>query len=174
MSYNTQFKVKYHNIEQELIHKLKQKTSKEYDPKVNENSDVEYMYSSEDVLDICNKLYRDEFLSVFEAKDLNDDKINNGIKYIHNIMIQNVNFKQLIDEMANLTLNEFDKDKQFSSEQNESLKQLLLIGLFSQNMFYITHKCICQQIEVGIIDEELLVELRKHSIDLLKNLFGVY
>ena len=174
MSYNTQFKVKYHNIEQELIHKLKQKTSKEYDPKVNENSDEEYMYSSEDVLDICNKLYRDEFLSVFGAKDLNDDKINNGIKYIHNIMIQNVNFKQLIDEMANLTLNEFDKDKQFSSEQNESLKQLLLIGLFSQNMFYITHKCICQQIEVGIIDEELLVELRKHSIDLLKNLFGVY
>ncbi len=177
MSYNTQFKVKYHDIEQELIHKLKQKTPEEYDPKVNENSDDpevnEYEYSSKDVLDICNKLYRDEFLSVFGVEDLNDDKIDNGIKYIHNIMMTNENFKQLIDEMSNLTTTEFDKQQQFSSEQKDSLKQLILISLFSQNLFYITHKCICQQIEVGIIDEELLVELRKHSVELLKNQFGV-
>jgi len=169
MSYNTQFKVKYHDIEQELIHKLKQKTPEEYA----ENSDEEYEYSSQDVLDICDKLYRDELLSVFGAEEITDDKIDAGMKYVHNIMINNENFKQLIDEMSILTINEFDKNQQFSFEQKESLKQLILIGLFSQNLFHITHKCICQQIEASTIDDDLLVELRKHSVDLLKTQFGV-
>lgn len=169
MSYNTQFKVKYNDIEQELIHKLKDKTPEQYQ----ENPDEEHEYSTQDVLDICNKLYRDELLSVFGAEDLTDDKIDNGMKYINNIMMTNENFKQIIEEIANLTVNEFDKNQTFSDEQKESLKQLILITLFSQNIFYITHKCICQQIEVGIIDEELLVELRKHSVDLVKNPFGV-
>jgi len=169
MSYNTQFKVKYHDIEQELIHKLKNKTPEEYD----ENPDEEHEYSSEDVIDICDKLYRDEFLSVFGAEDLIDEKMDNGINYVYNIMMTNENIKQIIDEMANLTTNEFDKTNQFSDEQHKNIKKLLLISLFSQNLFHITHKCICQQIEVGTIDNELLVELRKHSIDLLKNQFGV-
>jgi hypothetical protein len=173
MSYNTQFKVKYHNIEQELMNNLKLKTLEEYDSNVNNNSDVEYEYSSEDVIDICNKLYRDEFLSVFEAEELNDDKIDNGMKYIHNIMMTNENFKQIIDEIANLTSNEFNKDQLLNFEQKESIKQLSLISLFSQNLFHITHKCICQQIEVGTIDDNLLVELRKYSVDLFKNQFGV-
>ena len=166
MSYNTQFIVKYHDIEQELINKLKQKTPQE-------NSDKEHEYTIEDVLDICIKLYRDEFLSVFGAEDINDDKIDNGMKYIQNIMMTNENFKKIIDETSNLTTNEFYKNQTFSEEQQDCIKQLILTSLFSQNLFYITHKCICQQIEVGIIEEELLVELRKHSFDLLKNQFGV-
>ncbi len=169
MSYNTQFKVKYNDIEQELIHKLKNRIPEEYQ----ENSDDEHEYSTQDVLDICNKLYRDELLSVFGAEDLTDDKIDNGIKYVNNIMMTNDNFKQIIEEMANLSINEFDKNQTVSNEQKESLKQLILIGLFSQNIFYITHQCICQQIEVGTIDDNLLVELRKHSVNLVKNQFGV-
>ena len=169
MSYNTQFKVKYNDIEQELIHKLKNKTPEEYE----ENSDEEYEYSTQDVLDICNKLYRDELLSVFGAEDVNDDKFDKGISYVYNIMLTNDSVKQIIDEMTNFTTNEFDKSKTFSHEQNESLKKLLLISLFSQHVFYITHKCVCQQIEVGTIDDDLLVELRKHSVDLLENQFGV-
>ena len=43
--------------------------------------------------------------------------------------------------------------------------------LFSQNLFHITHKCICQQIELGYIEENLLVELRKHSLDLINKQF---
>jgi len=157
MSYNTQFKVKYNDIKEELINKLKQKTSEEHE------------YSIEDVLDICNKLYIDELLSVFNIEDLNDDKIDNDIKYIYNIMMTNENFNLIINEMLILNTNEFDKNKEFTSEQQENLKQLVLTSLFSQHLFHITHKCICQQIETGLIDNELLVELRKYSIDLLKN-----
>lgn len=167
--YNTQFKVKYNDIEDELLHKLKVKTPQEYE----ENSDEEHEYSTDDVIDICNKLYRDELLSVFGAEDLTDDKIDKGMIYIYDIMMKNDKFKETINEMANLSSNQFLKDEEITSEKLESLRQLILISLFSQHLFHITHKCICQQIEVGIIDDELLVELRKHSVDLLKNSFGV-
>lgn len=160
--YNTQFKVKYKNIEQELINNLKNKIPD--DPKVNE-----YEYTSEDVLDICNKLYRDEFLSVFGAEDITDDIIDKGIKYIYDIMITNTKFKEIIDELSKFGINQFIKNEEISNEKTESIKQLLLLILFSQNIFYITHKCICQQIELGTIDDDLLVELRNHSIDLLEN-----
>lgn len=160
--YNTQFKVKYKNIEQELIHNLKNKIPD--DPNVNE-----YEYTSEDVLDICNKLYRDEFLSVFGAEDITDDIIDKGIKYVYDIMINNTKFKEIIDELSKFGINQFIKNEEISNEKTESIKQLLLLILFSQNIFYITHKCICQQIELGTIDDDLLVELRNNSIDLLKN-----
>lgn len=167
--YNTQLHVKYHDIENELLNKLKNKTHEEYE----ENSDEEYEYSNQDILDICNKLYRDEFLSVFGVEDFRDDKIDKCMKYVYDIMMNNEHFKEIIDEIAKITTNEFLKNECHSDEKQESLRQLILLTLFSQNIFYITHKCICQQIEIGLIDEELLVELRKHSIDLIKNQFCI-
>jgi hypothetical protein len=169
LMYNTQFKVKYNDIEQELIHKLKNKTPEEYA----ENSDEEHEYSSQDVIDICNKLYRDELLSVFNSDNLIDDKIDKGMIYVYDIMMKNESFKEMITEMENICTDTFLKNEELNVEKLESLRQLFLISLFSQHMFYITHKCVCQQIEIGLIDNDLLVELRKHSVDLLKNQFGV-
>lgn len=165
MSYDTHFKVKYNDIEQELINKLTHKTPKEPE----ENPDDEYEYSSEDVNDICNKLYRDEFLSVFGAEDIMDDKIDNGMNYVYDIMMKNEKFKQIVDEIIILTLKEINTNQEFNSEHHESLKQLILISLFSQNLFHITHKCICQQIEVGVIDDELIDELIKLFVELCQN-----
>ena len=39
-------------------------------------------YNKEDILLICDKLYRDELISVFNASNLLDDKIDNGMKYV--------------------------------------------------------------------------------------------
>jgi len=39
----------------------------------------------------------------------------------------------------------------------------ILLTLFSENVFYITHKCICQQITTGHIDAELLEELNQNT-----------
>ena len=171
--YNTQFKVKYNDIEQELMNKLKNKTSEEYkentdDPEVNEHE-----YSSQDVLDICNKLYRDELLSVFGAKDLMDDKIDKGINYVYDIIITNEKFKKLICDMEKIYIDEFYKNEELNFEKQDCVKQLVLISLFSQYLFHITHKCICQQIELGRIDDTLLDEFRHLSVDLLKNQFVV-
>ena len=101
------------------------------------------------------------------------DKIDKGMKYVYDIMMTNETFKETINKMANLTSNEFLKNEEITSEKEESIKQLILISLFSQHLFHITHKCICQQIEIGTIDHELLVEIRKHSVDLLKKNFGL-
>jgi len=167
--YNTGFKVKYNDIEQELINKLKNKTSEEY----KENTDNEHEYSSQDVLDICNKLYRDELLSVFGAKDLMDDKIDKGINYVYDIIITNESFKQIINEIEKLYNDEFYKNEESNFEKQDCVKQLVLISLFSQYLFHITHKCICQQIELGRIDDTLLVDFKQLSVELLKKQFIV-
>jgi len=91
--YNTQFKVKYNTIEVELINKLKVKTSQEDNEEHDEMKDLEndldndlendldndleddeenYEYTSQDVLDICNKLYMDELISVFDSENIFD------------------------------------------------------------------------------------------------------
>ena len=93
--YNTQFKVKYNDIETELIHKLQNEKKYETNRNQNDNADEktgEYIYNEQDVLDICYKLYNDELLSVFNAEDLEDNKIDNGMKYVYEIMMQNEKF----------------------------------------------------------------------------------
>jgi hypothetical protein len=172
--YNTQFKVKYHDIQEALVLKLKDKTEteKEDDPKVNENfddtEDSEYEYSSQDVLDICHKLYIDEFISVFNCDNLLDDKIDLGMKYVFDKMCMNPEFNNIIEEMSQIAMNTFLPNDEHDEQKLLDLKQLITLTLFSQDIFYIMHKCVCQQIELGTIDNELIVQLKSHSIDILK------
>ena len=155
--YNTQFKVKYNDIKEELTYKLKS-------PEYKETSDEEYAYTIDDILDICDKLYRDELLSVFDAEDIMDDKVDNGLRYVYDIMMKNEPFKEIIDEMTRLYISD-----DVSLEQQETMKQIIIISLFSQQLFHIMHKCICQQFDTGEIDEPLLVELKTHSVANIKN-----
>ena len=155
MSYNTQFKVKYNDIEKELMSKI--------------DLDKECSYSCRDVLDVCNKLYRDEFLSVFGLEYFENDKINEMIANVYDKMMTNIEFKEIVDNISNFCFKDFFLKKE---ENEESIKkQIILTTLFSQNLFFITHKCVCQQIELGTIDKDLLVELKTHSIDIFTNQF---
>ena len=153
--YNTKFQVKYNDIEKELISKIE--------------LDKECSYSCRDVLDVCNKLYRDEFLSAFGLEYFENDKINNMIVNVYDKMMTNIEFKEIIDNISNFCFKDFFLKKE---ENEESIKkQIILTSLFSQNLFFITHKCVCQQIELGTIDKDLLVELKTHSIDIFTNQF---
>lgn len=153
--YNTQFKVKYNDIEQELTNKMKN------------TKDDDYEYSMQDVIDICNKLYKDELLSVFGLDEFDDCKFNQCMIHIYDIMMKNDQIKQIILNMEAGIMNEIHFNN--TQQIQDSIRQVILLGLFSQNIFYIFHKCICQQIETGTIDDELIDDLRIHSIDLLKN-----
>ena len=166
--YNTKFQVKYYNIEKELL------------SKINVVKEHQYQYSPQDVLDICNKIYRDELLSVFELEYFEDDKMNEMIKNVYNELMINIEFKKIIDEMLQICFTDFFLDKmediplnlEQEKEREDSIKkQIILTTLFSQHLFYITHKCICQQLELGTIDNELLLELKTHSIDIFTNQF---
>lgn len=177
--YNTQFKVKYNDIEKELLIKYKQ-TNKD-DTLVEKDDDVEKDDGSveegipvKDILDICNKLYRDELLSVFGLQELDEEKMSASMDEVYDKMIQNIEFKKLMDDLKKLYIKEYLLNETLDTKEDEEeddtyqdLTKILLTSLFVQPLFYITHKCICQQFETGIIDNDLLVELRKNSIDLI-------
>jgi len=158
--YNTKFKVKYNDIEKELLSQ--------------EDLVKQYNYTSQDIMDICNKLYRDEFLSVFGLEYFENDKINEMITIIYDKMMTNMEFKQIIDDILQFCCKDpfLNINMPLKEEKEEEIKkQIILTTLFSQHLFYITHKCICQQIELGTIDKSLLVELKTHSIEIYKNQF---
>ena len=150
--YNTQFKVKYNDIETELVEKLNNMETTEY--------------NLEDVSDICSKLYRDELMTVFDVNFILDDRIDKGMKNVYEIMMANSNFKQLAYDLKD---NYFQEIIQHQGEED----QVLLMILFSQDIFYIMHKCICQQIELNIINDDLLVTLKQKCIETLLSLKNI-
>ena len=175
--YDTKFIVRYHDIQEELVLILKKEEEEE------RGVPVEYdQYSSQDILDICNKLYRDELCSVFYAEDIMDDKIDKGMRTVFDIMLVNPDFKAIIDKMKELLLlresKNLELELELESESDtvnlESVNYLdtinldtinleILLTLFSENIFYITHKCICQQITTGHIDTDLLEILNQNT-----------
>ena len=164
--YDTKFIVRYHDIQEELDLILKKEEEEEkYD-----------QYSSQDILDICNKLYRDELCSVFYAEDIMDDKIDKGMRTVFDIMLVNPDFKAIIDKMKELLLLRESKNVELEldtvtlgsvnldtinleSVNLATINLEILLTLFSENIFYITHRCICQQITTGHIDTDLLENL---------------
>ena len=173
--YDTKFIVRYHDIQEELVLILKKEEEEEnYD-----------QYSSQDILDICNKLYRDELCSVFYAEDIMDEKIDKGMKTVFDIMLVNPDFKAIIDKMKELLLLRESKNVELEldtvtlgsvnlgsvnldtinleSVNLATINLEILLTLFSENIFYITHKCICQQITTGHIDTDLLEILNQNT-----------
>ena len=170
--YDTKFIVRYHDIQEELVLILKKEEEEE------RGVPVEYdQYSSQDILDICNKLYRDELCSVFYAEDIMDDKIDKGMRTVFDIMLVNPDFKAIIDKMKELLLLRESKNVELESESDtvnlesvnlesvnlDTINLEILLTLFSENIFYITHKCICQQITTGHIDTDLLENLNQNT-----------
>jgi hypothetical protein len=167
--YDTKFIVRYHDIKEELDLILKK-----------DNEVDHYQYSSQDILDICNKLYRDELCSVFYAEDIMDDKIDKGMRTVFDIMLVNPDFKAIIDKMKELLLLRESKNVELElntvtlgsvnldtvnleSVNLATINLEILLTLFSENIFYITHKCICQQITTGHIDTDLLENLNQNT-----------
>ena len=162
--YDTKFIVKYHDIQEDLNIILKEK---------------EDQYSSQDILDICNKLYRDELCSVFYAEDIIDDKIDKGMKYVFDLMLVNPDFKAIIDkkkvllllkesknlelELDTVDLDVINLESGLDTVDLDVINLEILLTLFSENIFYITHKCICQQITTGHIDTDLLENLNQNT-----------
>jgi len=130
--------------------------------------DIEY--TMDDVHLICEKLYRDELLSVFEVETINDPNMDAGIKRVIKKMIDNTKFKQFLDEVKN-ELIDFTSVSGTPTEIDNvrrNAEYVIFITLFSQHVFYITHKCICQLFTVDDVDPNLLDRLKDKTISLFK------
>jgi hypothetical protein len=155
--YNTDFKVKYYDIETELTAK--------YD------NEPDGEYTKQDIFDVCNKLYNDELSTVFYAENIYDDKIDKGINAILEIIMKNLEFASIIEDAKSRLFLDLKPETNEEPEETEEKKRLelnsvhiVLIIMFSKHLFYLTHKCICQQILSGTIDNELLVSLKNELI----------
>lgn len=149
MFYNTTFEVKYFDIYKELTEKKK-----------NENNDE---YSLEDILDVCNKLYMDEYASVFYAEDILDDKIDIGMRKVLELMKENESFVSFLNEIYG-ELFGYDKelyDNNNNKQNNEDNQYYVFLSLFNYETFYLIHKIVCSQLNTSIINNDMLIDLKQ-------------
>jgi hypothetical protein len=161
--YNIDFEVKYNDIYNELLDK--------YAFNQLENSD----YDKEDITTICTNLYQHELIQVFYASSLLDSKIDNGIQRVFNEILSKYQPFTTILNRVKKYLFTYNEDVQLNNEQKQNLENnssyFLLLMLFSENLLYITHKCICQLTKRETIELPLLVNLESLLEETLRNRF---
>lgn len=150
--YNINFNVKYYEIEKELLEKVV-------------NGEMEY--SIEDIKVVCNKLYTDELTNVFYSENILDDKIDEGIKYILEVMFKNSDFVKLSNEIKELLM--FNKASDINNTYDYNANYIVILATFSFPVFWVMHKCICQQLTNENIDNNLLVMLKEQLIKYISN-----
>jgi len=139
--YNTDFIVKYRDIQDELFEKIK----------YGENE-----YSEEEVFSICEELYRHELLSVFNIKNVNDITLDTKIHDLWISLRKNNQFMRLFL---------FYKDNTPFSLLCAN-DDVLFAGMFQYELFILTHKCICEIFTKNSIDEVLFSEFIKQITDI--------
>lgn len=167
--YNTKSIVKYNDIKNELLVKLKNKSeitnkSDEDDYDYDEN---DYDYDENDIDLICEKLYREEFLAVFGVEDFMDDKIDEQMVELKELLFENDKIKKMIDECIN-THSSAKKDESSSDKEKQDeasmFKNAIFFSMFGYKMFYATHQIICQLMETEDFNESLLDDIIKQVI----------
>ena len=130
-----------------------------------EEEEEEYKYTRQDVTYICEKLYRDELLSVFGAETIDDPEMDNGIKAIFEALINNDEFKQLLVDLNAVLLDPSTaKNETELANLKRNTDYLIFITLFSQQSFYLTHKCLCQMITNGKVEPEMMEQLKQRTL----------
>ncbi len=59
-----------------------------------------------------------------------------------------------------------EEEKEYFAKHSDLM---IMLTLFAEVTFYIFHKCICQQLTLGTIDSDLLDELKKNTVDVIKS-----
>ena len=146
-----------------------EQSDKEGDEEQEEQSDEDYKYNRKDITYICEKLYRDELLEVFGAESIDDPKMDEGIKAIFETLIKNEEFKTFLVEMNGLIS---DPNTAKTETELANLKRntdyLIFITLFSQKMFYLTHRCLCQMLILGHVEADMMDLLKQRTLKLFQ------
>ena len=136
-----------------------------------DSDDEELEYTLEDVQIICDKLYRDELLSVFNVTSTEDEKMDTGIKASIERLIDNKDFRDFMEDVK-IQLIDFENFVGNPAEM-ENMKRnseyLIFITMFSQKLFYLTHICLCQLFTVNEIDPELLFRIKEKILYIFKS-----
>ena len=85
------------------------------------------------------------------------------------IMLKDVSFNEMITDLGQFVLGSNDEH---AVESETTIKFYIFAILFSQQLFYITHKIICQYLTTNNISTELLSELKHTSEPIIKEIIG--
>jgi hypothetical protein len=162
--YNTDFEVKYNDIKNELLTKLHQ-FEKQLKEEKEEKEQLDFKYNEEDIDIICGKLYRDEFVSVFNANSVFDDIIDKNMRKIYNIFVLNPFFKDFIDIINKELTNKYNYVNQDDEDEDiNDNNYIIFMSLFKEEYFYLTHQLICHFMEHNTIDNDLLVIIQNKML----------
>jgi hypothetical protein len=133
--------------------------------KFDENGD--YKFTRKDVKMICDKIYRDELLEAFNVKTIHD--IAPRMRAVTRKIAKDKKFHSTLYEtrliLVDIGIEEFkDEDTGEASTPDE----MIVFTLFSQKMFYITHKCICELLKNRCVRSDLLADLKSNLIEILR------
>ena len=112
-------------------------------------------FSKEDHYFLEQKIYQDDLLYIFGMEDESefvDDKINPIIHDLFLRLEQNLEMKQIMNKLG------------------ENDPEMGLMILFSMDLLYLSHPCICEFLYIGKISNEKLYLLNEE----LKKLFPFY
>ena len=156
-------------IEEEQAQEAEEEQEEEGEEQEEEQADEDYKYNRKDITYICEKLYRDELLEVFCAESIDDPKMDEGIKAIFEKLIKNEEFKTFLVEMNGLIS---DPTTAKTETELANLKRntdyLIFITLFSQKMFYLTHRCLCQMLTLGHVEADMMELLKQRTLKLFQ------
>jgi hypothetical protein len=152
--------------EQNIVHNTDTNNTNNDDTNDDDDDDKEdYNYTRKDIECICEKLYRDELISVFDAESLEDPKMDAGIKMVFQELLKHEQFSKFFVELSPYIVdNSKAKTEQEIFNYKRNSDYLLFIVMFSQQLFYLTHQCICKMLTDGQVEEELMNELKSKLI----------
>jgi hypothetical protein len=130
LTYNIEVDVKYKSIEDDLI------------TKIMNFPDVDLGYTKEDVLEICDELYKHEMLLVFNVKNISDKKVQHILSELWDKIQSCPEFVKVIKKYN-------EKLCQMNMEQT-------FILLFNYSYFYNIHKCIVSMYNNLPMEKDLL------------------
>ena len=171
--YNTNIDVKYHNIEQDLL-EIVATRPKNYKP-IGED---EHVYTKEDVLDICQKLFNDEVEKVFfEDGIFNMNQMSMSLSSLYHTMIHDIQFKQFFTTLIqNVLENYIGSDRTDIYMQNQimmqNLHQDIFATLFSQQLFHLTHIIISNKLTNTSTSTDMYAKLTIESIKVIDTNFS--
>lgn len=152
-------------VEEQAESQVATEEEQEEEQEQEQEQEEEYKYNRKDITYICEKLYRDELLSVFDAESIDDPKMDEGIKAIFEALIKNEEFQSFLQEMNGLLS---DPSTAKTETELANLKRntdyLIFITLFSQQTFYLTHKCLCEMLTLGHVTPEMMDQLKKRTL----------
>lgn len=156
MNYNPTFEVKYAQIEKELLAKIVAFNS---DP-TNAISGEAIGYNSEEVADICDKLYRDELQNVFFGlEQFNESVLATDMDYLLKKMDLNGAFHQCFEDIKQYAVQRIAMPEM--SVGNE-FAFYIFSTLFSRHLFADMHKIVCQFLTTNEIQSDDLTDFKSN------------